>query len=275
MNYIIMIIDEFATIKLENGEMKNIESKILSLLQKGRAAGIYLIGATQRPSSNQINTDVRAGFLWNISLRVKTPETQRMTKIYGTEKLKVGEFKTDIVKDTTLKSFFIDENEYNGVFEDLKFKLVDKKEFIFIKDKTPKNLSMYKRLCNYIDVKIYKRRMNEYTKKFDYRHYIKSVPDKIKTEIEHIKETYQIGQNNPEINTFVQSDDYSKFLEYIFRNNKENGLLPSSKEIEGNLKITRYQRLGYLKKAIEAGYVDNTIKNKPKIIVKEGDNNND
>ncbi|MFA5397908.1 MAG: FtsK/SpoIIIE domain-containing protein, partial [Methanogenium sp.] len=242
MNYIIMVIDEFATIKLENGEMKNLESKILSILQKGRAAGIYLIGATQRPSSNQINTDVRAGFLWNISLRVKTPETQRMTKIYGTEKLKVGEFKTDIVKDTTLKSFFIDENTHNGVFEDLVFSLIDKKEFIFIKEKEMKKLSIYKRLCNYVDTKIYKRRMIEYTKNFDYRHYIKVPSQKIITEIEHIKETYDIGQNNPVFDTCVQSDDYSKFLEYIFRNNKENGLLPSSKEIEGNLKITRYQR---------------------------------
>ena len=269
LHYLIIIIDEFATIKLENGEMKNLENKILSLLQKGRAAGIYIIGATQRPSSNQINTDVRAGFLYNISLRVKTKETQRMTKILGTEGLKVGEFKSDIVSDT-LKSFYIDEDLYNGVFENLTHRLVHEKEFIFIKDKEMKKLTLYKRLCNFIDTKIYKRRILECTKRFDYRHYIKAIPDKIVKEIEQIKGMYQIGQNNPENGTLIQSDDYLKFVDYIFRNNKENGLLPSCKETEGDLNLTRSSRLKLLKRAIDEGLIDDSIKNKPKIIIRKG-----
>lgn len=269
LHYVVIVIDEFATIKLENGEMKNLENKILSLLQKGRAAGIYLIGATQRPSSNQINTDVRAGFLYNISLRVKTKETQRMTKITGTEGLKVGEFKSDIISDT-LKSFYIDEDFYNGVFENLTHRLVHEKEFIFIKDKEMKRLSLYKRTCNYIDTKIYKRRILECTKRYDYRHYIKAIPDKIIKEIEAIKEMYSIGQNNPEFDTLIHQDDYSKFIDYIFRENKENGLLPSSKEIEKKLNLTRSTRLKLLKRAIDDGLIDNSIKNKPKIIIRKG-----
>jgi hypothetical protein len=266
MNYIIMVVDEFATIKLENGEMKNLESKILSILQKGRAAGIYLIGATQRPSSNQINTDVRAGFLWNISLRVKTPETQRMTKIYGTENLKIGEFKTDIVKDTVMKSFYIDEDTHNGVYENLEHRIIKQKEFIQIKDKQIKKLSLYKRLCNYVDMKLYKRRTIDCMSSIDYRQYIKLPEPSVIAQVEQIKQLYGIGQNNPQNDTSIQPDNYSKFLEYIFRQNKENGLLPDSKEIEGALKISRHTRLKLQDRAIEDGYIEKTSKTRFKII---------
>lgn len=265
MNFVVLIIDEFATIKL-NGNSGDIETRLLSILQKGRAAGIYVIGATQRPSSTQMSTDIRAGFLYNISLRVTTKETQRMTKIYGTENLKKGEFKSDIVRDVVLKSFFIDENLNNGVYENLSHLLVNKKEFIFIKDKEPKKLSFYKRLCKYVTAKLYKERTIDYMNHIDYRQLIKVPEQKIITEIEHIKQLYGFDQNNPQNDSFICSDNYSKFLEYIFRNNKESGLLPDSKNIEGDLNLTRHERLKLQGRAIEDGYIEKAGKTRCRII---------
>jgi len=267
MNYIVVVIDEFATIKLSNGEGKELETKLVTILQKGRAAGCYVIGCTQRPSATQMSTDIRAGFLWNISLRVKTPETQRMTKILGTENLKKGEFKTDIVKDTVIKSFYIDEDTHNGVYENLEHRIIKQKEFIQIKDKQIKKLSMYKRLCKYIDTKLYKRRTVNCMSCIDYRQYIKLPASTVIAQVEQIKQLYGIGQNNPPNDTSIQSDNYSKFLEYIFRQNKDNGLLPDSKEIEGALKISRHVRLGLQQRAVEDGYIEKTSKTRFKIKV--------
>jgi len=272
MHFIVVVVDEFATIKINNGEGKALENSILSLLQKGRAAGIYLIGATQRPSGQQINTDVRAGFLWNISLRVKTPETQRMTKIYGTEGLKVGEFKTDIVKDTTLKSLFIDENTHNGVFENLEHKLVHKKEFIQIKEKDFSQLSFYKRLCLYIDIKLYKRRTVKCTMPIDYVRFIKLPSESIMTEIESIKKAYGIGKNNPDIDIFEKTDGFNKYLNYLFVNSKD-GFLPNSKELESRLELSRFKRLKYQKRAMEEGHVIELSKSKFRLVDKEDENN--
>ena len=266
MHFIIVVVDEFATIKINNGEGKALENSILSLLQKGRAAGIYLIGATQRPSGQQINTDVRAGFLWNISLRVKTPETQRMTKIYGTEGLKVGEFKTDIVKDITLKSLFIDENTHNGVFKNLEHKLVYKKEFIKIKEKPQKKLSFYKRLCNYVDAKLYKGYPLNYRSGIDYRQLIKLPKENIMTEIETIKELYEIGKNNPDIDILEKTDNYKNYTDFIFVNSKENGLLPSSKEIETKLQINKHERLKLQNRACDEGIIEKAAKTRFKLI---------
>jgi hypothetical protein len=269
MHFIVMVVDEFATIKISNGEGKILENSILSLLQKGRAAGIYLIGATQRPSGQQINTDVRAGFLWNISLRVKTPETQRMTKILGTENLKVGEFKTDIVKDTTLKSFFIDENTNNGVFENLAHKLIHKKEFIQIKEKTQKKLSFYKRLCLFIDIKIYKSYPIELSEGIDYRQLIKTPKHEIVTEIEAIKELYEIDQNNPHMDILEKTDNYKNYTDFIFVNSKDNGLLPDSKEIEQRLRISKHERLKLQNRASNEGLIEKAAKTRFRIVGKE------
>lgn len=266
MNFIIFIVDEFATIKL-NGDSKEIEQKFISILQKGRAAGIYCIGATQRPSSEQINTNIRAGFLFNISLRVKTKETQRMTKILGTELLKVGEFKTDIL-DKTLKTLFIDELTNNRVFEDLEFCCVDGKEFIQIKEKDFSQLSFYKRLCQYIDMKLYKRRTVNRPMLIDYVRFIKPPTKDIMTEIEAVKKAYDIDILPLASDIFQKTDGFELFMNYLFVNSKD-GFLPQAKEIESNLDLSRFKRLKYQKRAIDEGYILELSKSKFRLIDKE------
>src|SRR4030065_719485 len=266
MNFIIFIVDEFATIKL-NGDSKEIEQKFISILQKGRAAGIYCIGATQRPSSEQINTNIRAGFLFNISLRVKTKETQRMTKILGTELLKVGEFKTDIL-DKTLKTLFIDELTNNRVFEDLEFCCVDGKEFIQIKEKDFSQLSFYKRLCQYIDMKLYKRRTVNRPMLIDYVRFIKPPTKDIMTEIEAVKKAYDIDILPLASDIFQKTDGFELFMNYLFVNSKD-GFLPQAKEIESNLDLSRFKRLKYQKRAIDEGYILELSKSKFRLLDKE------
>ncbi|MFA5460052.1 MAG: FtsK/SpoIIIE domain-containing protein [Candidatus Paceibacterota bacterium] len=264
MNYIIFLVDEFATIKL-NGDTKEVEMKLLSILQKGRAAGIYCIGATQRPSGNQLNTDVRAGFLYNISLRVKTKETQRMTKILGTELLKVGEFKSDIV-NKPLKTLFIDEFTNNTVFEDLEFNLIHGKEFIQIKEKEFSQLGFYKRLCNYVDSKLYKGYPVSYRSGINYLQLIKPPTPDIITEIEAIKELYEIDKNTPHMDILEKTDNYKKYTDYILVNSKENGLLPSSKNIEVDLQINKHERLKLQNRACEEGIIEKAAKTRFKLI---------
>jgi hypothetical protein len=263
MNYIIFIVDEFATIKL-NGDSKEIEQKFISILQKGRAAGIYCIGATQRPSSEQINTNIRAGFLFNISLRVKTKETQRMTKILGTELLKVGEFKSDI-SSKTLKTLFIDELTNNRVFEDLEFCCVDGKKFIQIKEKEFSQLGFYKRLCNYVDSKLYKRRTVNRPMLIDYVRFIKLPASEIMTEIEAVKKAYDIGNLPPIFDISTKTDGFDLFLDFVFANSKD-GFLPKSQEIESSLELSRFKRLKYQKRAIEEGYILEVSKSKFRLI---------
>ena len=193
-----------------------------------------------------------------------------MTKILGTELLKVGEFKSDIV-NKPLKTLFIDEFTNNTVFEDLEFNLVHGKEFIQIKEKEFSQLGFYKRLCNYVDMKLYKRRTANRPFLMDYVRFIKQPQQEIITGIEAIKKAYDIGKNNPDIDIFEKTDGYNLFLDYVFVNSKD-GFLPQSKEIEGNLELSRFKRLKYQKQAIEEGHIIELSKSKFRLVGKENVN---
>lgn len=66
--YIVLIVDEFADLIMTAG--KEIEKPIARLGQKARAAGIHMIIATQRPSTNVINGIIKANFPGRIAFRV-------------------------------------------------------------------------------------------------------------------------------------------------------------------------------------------------------------
>lgn len=77
MPYLVVVIDEYADLVMAGGSgaeakksAKQIESAIIRLAQKGRAAGIHVIIATQRPSVNVITGLIKANFPTRIAFRV-------------------------------------------------------------------------------------------------------------------------------------------------------------------------------------------------------------
>lgn len=76
--YIVVVIDEYADLTIPWGMgikskmASNIMASIIRLAQKGRAAGIHVIIATQRPSVDVITGLIKANFLTRIAFRVST-----------------------------------------------------------------------------------------------------------------------------------------------------------------------------------------------------------
>tara|TARA_B100000686_G_scaffold300582_1_gene335214 strand:- start:778 stop:1566 length:789 start_codon:yes stop_codon:yes gene_type:complete len=68
--YIVVIIDEIADLMVVSG--KDVEASIQRLSQMARAAGIHLIVATQRPSTDVITGTIKANFSNRISYQVAT-----------------------------------------------------------------------------------------------------------------------------------------------------------------------------------------------------------
>ena len=77
MPYIVVVIDEYADLTMTVGgsqeaknSARNIQTAIVRLAQKGRAAGIHVILATQRPSVDVISGVIKANFPTRIAFRV-------------------------------------------------------------------------------------------------------------------------------------------------------------------------------------------------------------
>ncbi len=68
MPYIVVIIDEFADLIMVAG--KEVERPVARLAQKARAAGIHVILATQRPSTDVITGMIKANFPGRMAFRV-------------------------------------------------------------------------------------------------------------------------------------------------------------------------------------------------------------
>ena len=82
--YLVVVIDEYADLIMSGGAnqdakkaAKNIEAAIIRLAQKGRAAGIHVIIATQRPSVNVITGLIKANFPTRIAFRVLSSTDSR------------------------------------------------------------------------------------------------------------------------------------------------------------------------------------------------------
>jgi len=69
---IIVIIDEVADLILSDGRSHRFEELVVKLAQKSRAAGIYLVLATQRPSVDVLTGLIKANFEARLSCRVSS-----------------------------------------------------------------------------------------------------------------------------------------------------------------------------------------------------------
>ncbi len=66
--WIVIVVDEFADLMMQRG--KEVETAVARLAQKARAAGMHVILATQRPSTDVITGTIKANFPTRIAFRV-------------------------------------------------------------------------------------------------------------------------------------------------------------------------------------------------------------
>ncbi|HXX69488.1 MAG TPA: DNA translocase FtsK [Polyangiaceae bacterium] len=66
--WVVVVVDEFADLMMQQG--KEVEAAIARLAQKARAAGMHVILATQRPSTDVITGTIKANFPTRIAYRV-------------------------------------------------------------------------------------------------------------------------------------------------------------------------------------------------------------
>ncbi|MGD8779068.1 MAG: FtsK/SpoIIIE domain-containing protein [Ignavibacteria bacterium] len=252
---IFLIIDELAEIKLNSSSKgrSEEETQLLQIGQKARAAGIYIVGATQRPSGEQINTDFRAIFQKAISFCISTKETQRMTKVPDTEKLKPGEFKTNIWNQTSriYKAFLVD-SKHNKIYYDLKHVLKDEKILInILEKKKTKHYNLFQRIVNKFNKGYDKKLVQD----FSWDSYLKTVPNTVKMQISEIKKLVQNDNNSIEKPQIKHGDNYFLLLKFLLENKQENNLIPASNKIIKSLKLSERKKKELLTKALEENYI--------------------
>ena len=125
--YLVVIIDEYADLAMSGGsgsEAKNMQKSIMGsivrLAQKGRAAGIHVVIATQRPSVDVITGLIKANFPARIAFRVSTRvDSNTILDTTGAEKL-IG--RGDMlyyagIETERIQCGFISNDEINSITE--------------------------------------------------------------------------------------------------------------------------------------------------------------
>ena len=77
MPYIVCVVDEFSDLMM-TGNKRKVENSIIRIAQLGRAAGVHLIIATQRPDADVITGLIKANFPARIAFRTSTGTDSRI-----------------------------------------------------------------------------------------------------------------------------------------------------------------------------------------------------
>ena len=123
MPCLVIIIDELSDLMMVAG--KDVEASIVRIAQLGRAAGIHLIVATQRPSSNVVTGLIKANITNRIAFNVATGIDSRVIiDQMGAEKLTgLGDMlfsKVDWGKPRRIQGCFVSDDEINEIVEFVK-----------------------------------------------------------------------------------------------------------------------------------------------------------
>lgn len=123
MPYIVIIIDELADLMMNVG--KEVELSISRIAQLARAAGIHMIVATQRPSTNVVTGLIKANITNRISFNVASGIDSRVVlDTPGAERLiGLGDLllsKPEYAKPQRIQGCYVSEDEINAVVELLK-----------------------------------------------------------------------------------------------------------------------------------------------------------
>ena len=116
MPYMLILIDELAD--LMQTASADVEQSIQRITQKARAAGMHLIVATQRPTTDVVKGTIKANIPTRIAFRVSSPTDSMTILDYGGAEQLLGRgdmfFKNDS-GTTRIQGAFINDDEINAV----------------------------------------------------------------------------------------------------------------------------------------------------------------
>ena len=120
----VIVIDELADLMLNRETRKSVENSIVRIAQLGRAAGVHLILATQRPSREVITGLIKANIPARVAFRCSSAIDSRVIGIQGAESLRGrgDALYSGIESDTPerLQAFYISDDQLQQFVDGVK-----------------------------------------------------------------------------------------------------------------------------------------------------------